>query len=132
MSTGWKTLRSASRRFNSTSAAGLDEAVACTSRVWPSQSRNRVRASTLPFARGMKVISPYPPTGMRGLLMGAALMPLLQPRRDVAGREPQVLAELEGPRRPAGQPPVIDGLHGDTEVLGELLDPDRGAPAPDL
>lgn len=24
------------------------------------------------------------------------------------------------------QPPVVDGLHGDTEVLGEFLDPDEG------
>lgn len=54
----------------------------------------------------MNAISPYPP--------------------HVADREPQVLAELEGSRRPAGQPPVMDGLHGDTEVLGELLDPDQG------
>ena len=42
------------------------------------------------------------------------------------GSASEVLAKLEGSRRPAGQPPVVDGLHGDTEVLGELLDPDQG------
>ncbi|WP_199904983.1 hypothetical protein [Nocardioides sediminis] len=44
--------------FNAASAAGLDEAVAWTSRVWPSQSRKRVRASTLPVPRWMEEISP--------------------------------------------------------------------------
>src|SRR4029079_6233195 len=63
---------------------------------------------------------------MRGLLMRAILVSLLQPLGDVAGREPHVLAELVGPRRPAGQPPVVDGLHRDAEVLSELLDPDQG------
>jgi hypothetical protein len=44
--------------FNSTSDAGFEEAVAWTSRVCPSQSQKRVRASTLPLARWMKAISP--------------------------------------------------------------------------
>lgn len=85
-----------------------------------------MRASTLLLPRWMKEISPSPPIGMRGLLMRAILVSLLQPLSDVAGREPEVLAELVGPRRPAGQPSVIDRLHGDTEVPSELLDPDQG------
>ena len=51
---------------------------------------------------------------------------IIEPFLHVARGERQVLSELEGSRRPSGQPPVVDGLHGDTEVLGELLDPDEG------
>jgi hypothetical protein len=125
VSTGWKALRCVSFFFSAASAAGRDDAVAWTRRVWPSQSRKRVRASTLPLPRVMNAISPYPPIGIRGILM-VGLVVLFEPVLHVADREPQVLAELEGPRRPAGQPPVVDGLHGDTEVLGELLDSNQG------
>lgn len=55
VSIGQKALRSVSFFFSATSAAGLDEAVACTNRVCPSQSRKR--ASTLPSPRGMNAIS---------------------------------------------------------------------------
>ncbi len=58
VSMGWKALRWVSFFFSSTSAAGLEEAVAWTSRVCPSQSRKRVRASTVPWPRGRKTISP--------------------------------------------------------------------------
>lgn len=58
VSMGWKALRWVSFFFKFTSAADFEEAVAWTSRVCPSQSRKRVRASTLPMARWMKAISP--------------------------------------------------------------------------
>src|SRR5664279_609130 len=81
------------------------------------------------LGRLMKVISPKVPMEMRGLLMAAhptsALVVLLQPHLHVTEREPQVLADLVGSRRPPGQPPVVDGLDRDAEPLRELLDADQ-------
>jgi len=54
---------------------------------------------------------------------------VLEPRLHVAERESHVLAELVGPRCPAGQPPVIDRLHGTPRYSASSSTPIR-APAP--